>query len=132
MKVWNYKMFKGKVVKIVITGDAKKDLDELNKLVGNEIAKGITKSNNQTLLNSIKQKIDFLKNNPQYGVHISKNKIPNIYLKQYDVNNLWKVNLSGAWRMIYTIKGGEVKIIALILDILDHKNYEKKFNYKKS
>jgi hypothetical protein len=48
------------------------------------------------------------------------------------VNNLWKCNLSGAWRMIYTLKGTEVEIFAIVLDIFSHKKYEKKFNYKKS
>lgn len=124
-------MFKGKPVKVIVTGDAKDELAELNKAVGEEIAKGITKSDHQTLLNSIKQKIDLLKDNPEYGVHIPKDRIPKGYLKDYDVNNLWKVNLSGAWRMIYTIRGSDVEIIALLLDLLPHKEYEKKFNYRR-
>lgn len=124
--------FKGKPVKVKITGDAQEEFDELNKAVGNEIAKGITSSDHQTLLNSIKQKIEFLKDNPQYGIHIPKNKIPKEYIGRYDVNNLWKANLSGAWRMIYTIRGSEVEIVALILDLLDHRNYEKKFKYRKN
>jgi len=125
-------MFKGKPTKVIITGDAREEFDDLNKVVGGEIKKGITSSDHQTLLNSIKQKIELLRNNPEYGVHISKGKIPKNYVKEYDINNLWKVNLSGAWRMIYTIKGSEVEIISLILSIMNHKNYEKKFKYKKS
>lgn len=42
-----------------------------------------------------------------------------------------KVIITGAWRMIYTILGSEVEIISLILDIMNHKKYEKKFGYKK-
>ncbi len=83
------------------------------------------------MLDSIKQKIEFLKANPEYGTHIPKDRIPKEYVKNYDVNNLWKVNVSGAWRMIYTIRGSEVDIIALILDIVDHKDYDKKFKYRK-
>ena len=124
--------FKEKPVKLIITGDAKEEFEKLNKIVGQEITKGITKSNYQTLLNSIKQKIEFLKENPQYGIHIPKNKISKEYIKNYDANNLWKVNLSGAWRMIYTIRGSEIEIIALILDIIDHKEYNKKFGYRKN
>ena len=63
---------------------------------------------------------------------IPKNLIPKDYVVNYGVGNLWKVNLSGAWRMIYTIRGSEVEIISLILDILDHRSYEKKFGYRKS
>lgn len=125
-------MFKGKPVKVMITGNAKEEFKELNAIVGKELADGVTSSDHQTLLNSIKQKIDLLKANPEYGIHIPKNKIPKEYIKEYDVNNLWKSNLSGAWRMIYTIRGSEIDIISLILDIMNHKDYEKKFKYKKS
>jgi mRNA-degrading endonuclease RelE of RelBE toxin-antitoxin system len=124
--------FKGKPVKVLITGDAKEEFEKLNETVGEEISKGVTGSDHQTLFNSIKQKIELLKDNPQYGSHIEKRKIPKEYISKYDVNNLWKANLAGAWRMIYTIRGSEVEIISLILDILDHKAYEKKFGYKKS
>lgn len=125
-------MFKGKIIKVIITGTAREELEQLNKLVGKEIVKGITKSERQTLLKSIKQKIEFLKDNPEYGVHIPKDRIPKEYIKNYEVNNLWKVNLSGAGRMIYTIRGSDVEIIALVLDIMNHRDYEKKFKYKKS
>lgn len=57
-------IFKGKQTKVIITGDAKKEFEELNKLVGEEIAKGVKSSVNQTLLNSIKNKIEILKSNP--------------------------------------------------------------------
>jgi len=125
-------MFKGKPTKVIITGEAKEEFEDLNKAVGMDIAKGITNSDHQTLLNSIKQKIEFLRANPEYGIHIPKDRIPREYLKDYDVNNIWKVNLSGAWRMIYTIRGSNVEIISLILDIMNHRDYEKKFKYKKS
>jgi hypothetical protein len=124
-------MFNKKIIKVVITGKAKDAFNKLNKVVGNEIIKGITTSDDQTLLNSIKQKIELLKLNPEYGVHIPKDRIPKEYIKDYDVNNLWKVNLSSAWRMIYTIKGNAVEIIFLILDVMNHKDYNKKFGYKR-
>ena len=124
-------MFKGKPTKVIITGLAKEEFDDLNKVVGDEIKKGITKSDHQTLLNSIKQKIELLRDNPEYGIHIPKDRTPKDYVRDYDVNNLWKVNLSGAWRMIYTIRGSDVEIISLILDIINHKDYNKKFGYKK-
>lgn len=125
-------MFKGKPVKVIITGEAKEEFDELNKLVGEEISKGITSSDHQTLLNSIKQKIEILKANPEYGTHVEKDRIPKEYIRIYDVNNIWKVDLSSGWRMIYTIRGSEVDIIALILELMNHRDYEKKFGYKKS
>jgi len=123
--------FKGKPVKVIITGDAKEEFERLNHLVAEEKQKGIMQSNNQILLRAVQQKIELLKINPEYGVHIPKNRIPHSYIVLYDVNNLWKINLSGAWRMIYTLRGSEIDIISLILDLLDHSEYNKKFGYRK-
>jgi len=123
-------MFTGKPTKVIITGKAREEFDELNKVVGDEISRGITSSDHQTLLNSIKQKIDLLRDNPEYGIHIPKDRIPKEYVRDYDVSNLWKVNLLGAWRMVYTIRGSDVEIIALVLDIMNHKDYNKKFGYR--
>lgn len=89
-------------------------------------------SNQSYLLRLIKQKIEILKANPEYGFQIPKDRMPGTYVKLYDATNLWKVDLLGAWRMIYTIRGTEVEIVALILDLMDHKDYEKKFGYRKS
>ena len=123
--------FKGKEVKVIITGGAKEALEELNKKVGEERTHAVLHSDHQILLKSIKQKIEFLKVNPEYGIHIPRNRIPREYIIRYEVNNLWKVNLSGAWRMIYTLRGTNVEIISLILEILNHKDYEKRFGYRK-
>ena len=101
-------LFHGKPVDVKVTGDARIAYEELNKIVGEEKTKGITTSPNQVLFNSIKQKIEFIRENPEYGIHIPKNLIPRDYINNYDVNNLWKVNITGAWRIIYTIKGSEV------------------------
>jgi hypothetical protein len=87
---------------------------------------------NKSLMRSIIQKKEFLGSNPQYGVHIEKRKIPKEYFELYDVNNLWKANLSNHYRMVYTLRGNEVEIIVFILDILNHKEYDKKFSYRKN
>ena len=41
--------FKEKPVKLIISGDAKEEFERLNKIVGQEITKGITSSDYQTL-----------------------------------------------------------------------------------
>jgi len=124
-------IFKGKPVKVIISGNAKKEFEDLNREVGVELLRGIRNSDQQILLRSIKQKVELLKENPEAGIHIAKNKIPKEYIWKYDANNIWKINLSGAWRMLYTIDGKEVEIIAVILDIVDHNEYDKKFGYRK-
>jgi len=66
-----------------------------------------------------------IKENPFCGIQVPKRLIP----KKYNTNNVWKYNLPGAWRLIYSILGGEAIILTIILDWMDHKTYEKIFKY---
>ncbi len=56
--------------------------------------------------------------------------IPQYYVNKYGVTNLWRINLSDFWRLIYTIQSNEVEIIDFVLNIVDHKKYDKIFGYK--
>lgn len=123
--------YHGKDVEVVLTGEAKDFFEKLKILVADETSRGRESSFHNMLLNSIKQKIFLLREDPSYGTQIPKNKIPKEYVLAYDVDNLWKINLSGGWRMIYTIRGKEVKVIALVMDIFTHEDYNKKFQYRK-
>lgn len=123
-------MFKGKEVKIALVCDAKKIYCDLKRIVADEVKSGKIGTENQKLLKSIERTIFCLKENPQFGVHISKKKIPSYYLEEFGVRNLWKCNLFGFWRLIYWVDGVDVKIICFVLDVLNHKRYDKKFNYK--
>jgi len=84
------------------------------------------------LVKLIEKGINKLKYNYKYGDHISKEKIPKEYIEKYGVKNLWKLDLSSFWRLIYTVKGSEVEVISVILEVLDHKKYDRKFGYKTS
>jgi len=68
-------------------------------------------------------------NDPFCGIQIPKKLIPEEYIKKFDVHNIWKYNLPGAWRLIYSIKGGEIVIVTIILEWMDHKEYERRFKY---
>ena len=47
-------------------------------------------------------------------------------LSRYDSSNIRVYNLPSAWRMLYSITRSEdIKIIAVILDWVSHKDYEK-------
>ena len=114
-------------VKISFIDNAADEWERLNKIVAEEKAKGIANSENQQLLKSIKQKMELIKMNPQYGDSVSKKLIP----KKFPVDNLWVVGLTGFWRMLYTLKGSQVEILCFILEIFDHKRYDKLFGYRK-
>jgi hypothetical protein len=90
-----------KPVRTILLDQAKEAFTELNRIAGEQQAKGMTTSDEIQLLNSIKQKIDLVKQNLFYGDNIKKQLIP----KHLNVPNLWRVELSQFWRMLYTIRG---------------------------
>lgn len=56
--------------------------------------------------------------------------IPKKYIRKYEIDNLWKYDLPRAWRLLYSVAGeGEVKVIAIILEWMDHKKYERRLGY---
>ncbi len=64
------------------------------------------------------------------GIQIPKNLIPKEYFKRFgNLTNLWKYNLPDAWRLIYTIKNNRITVLSVILEWMDHKEYEKRFHY---
>jgi Txe/YoeB family toxin of Txe-Axe toxin-antitoxin module len=117
-----------RLIRVILLDNADLEYTSLNEIVGKQKEEGKENTSEMQLLRSIDQKRDLIKANPFYGDNIEKKKIPKMH---YDVQNLWRVELTGYWRMLYTIKGDEVQIICFVLDILTHNDYDKKFGYKK-
>ena len=63
------------------------------------------------------------------GIQIPKRLIPKEYLQKYDVHNVWKYNLPNAWRLIYSVEHQEIIVVSIVLEWMDHKEYEHRFNY---
>ena len=74
--------------------------------------------------------LDVLKENMFAGARIEKSKFPRFYVQRYGVNNLYKYNLDRANRLIYTLVGDESGVAVVVLEVLTHKEYEKRFGYK--
>ncbi|MFH1234010.1 MAG: hypothetical protein V1493_00140 [Candidatus Diapherotrites archaeon] len=110
-----------------LTGQALEEYNQLEEAVREEKAKGATSSENMTLLRSINEKIERLKENPLVGEVVKKKDIP----KELDVDNLFKLRLARFWRMLYTITRNEIEIICFILVIESHDEYDKLFKRKK-
>ena len=70
-----------------------------------------------------------LKENPFCGIQIPGRLIPKYYIKKYNIHNLFKYNLPDAWRLLYSIEDNKIFILSLILEWLDHKEYERRFHY---
>lgn len=64
------------------------------------------------------------------GIQIQKRLIPKEYVRKYGpLDNLWKYDLQDGWRLLYTIKRNDIIILSVILEWMDHKNYERRFKY---
>lgn len=63
------------------------------------------------------------------GIQIPKKLIPKEYILKFKVKNVWKYNLPGAWRLLYSLEGKDTVILSIILEWMDHKTYERKFKY---
>ena len=72
--------------------------------------------------------IDDFKKDPCSGIKIPKRIWPKVY-SQYEIINLWKYDLPNGWRLVYTIDTDELRIVNIILEWFDHKDYEKRFGY---
>lgn len=52
-------------------------------------------------------------------------------VNKYNADKIFRVELVGFWRLLYTVIGNEARIIAFILEYMDHEKYNKVFGYKK-
>jgi hypothetical protein len=87
------------------------------------------KEEDESMYKFILRAFEDIENNAFCGVQIPKRLIPKEYIQKYGVRNLWKYNLPDAWRLIYSIKGKNLLVFSIILEWLDHKEYERRFHY---
>jgi Txe/YoeB family toxin of Txe-Axe toxin-antitoxin module len=79
----------------------------------------------------LKRAVKDIEENAFCGIQISKKLVPKEYISKYSVKNIWKYDLPLGWRLIYSVDSEEeVKVLAIVLEWFDHKNYEKKFGYR--
>ncbi len=84
----------------------------------------------EQLIKLIDKGIAKLIENHEAGQKIQKKLWPKYYTQKYGITNLWRLRLDNFWRMIYTIIGEQVRIVAVILEVMNHKDYDKRFGYK--
>ena len=102
-------------------------IDSQTKKAFDELKAG--KYEDARLYENITHAIDRLKTDYAYGIRVPHNLIPHSYAAKYGVDNLRKVNLPDGWRLLYTVQADKVMIVSVILEWMDHKNYEKRFRY---
>jgi mRNA-degrading endonuclease YafQ of YafQ-DinJ toxin-antitoxin module len=104
------------MTEILLSQEFSKEFSNIQKRA--EIGQGEA----QYLLKLIEKGIAKLVENHKAGQKIQKNLWPKYYVQKYGISNLW--------RMIYTVTGEQVRIVAVILEVLGHKEYDKRFGYK--
>ena len=82
------------------------------------------------LLAIINNGLDKLKDNMFAGQKIEKKKFPKYYIQKYQINNLHKLNLDSRTRLTYTLVAEESGAAVIVLEVLSHKKYNKRFGYK--
>lgn len=108
-------------------GQAKSKFEDLTSASSEQEKSGKTKSQEMQLLKSISQRAELLKTRPAAGAKIPHDVLPD----WLNVSNLFKINLSGHYRMLYTLetKPGEIGIFVLF--IVSHPEYDRIFGYRK-
>ena len=81
---------------------------------------------------AIDKALDILKENMFAGELIRKSLIPKYYIKNFGVNNLYRLRLDKKRRLCYTIVADEEGVKVVVLEVFpDHKSYSRRFGYKK-
>jgi len=119
-----------KEVEVRFDEDAYKEYKKLQEFVA-EGKSSKKKPTYEQLLSSINTAIRNLKADPYYGDLIPRKNISKGVIQRYGTDKILRVELVGYWRLLYTLIGEEVKIIAFILEFMDHDKYNKIFGYKK-
>ena len=94
-----------------------------------KVKKAFEELEDSDLKKFLNRAFDDICENPFCGIQIPKKLIPKDYIEKYEIHNVWKYNLPNSWRLIYSIEGGKLVILTIVLDWMDHKEYERRFKY---
>lgn len=88
------------------------------------------KGEDKELVILLNRAFDLLEAECHFGFYIKKKKIPKYYTKKYgELPNLWKYNLTDSWRLVYFITGAGSEPLSVVLEWMNHKEYERRFGY---
>lgn len=97
------------------------------------ISKFTTFSKDHVIRMAVQEVIDNLKKDIRVGAHVKKRQIPKYYITKHNIPILYVVDLPQFWRLTYSIAEFEIKneLSALMLELMDHDQYNKRFGYFK-
>src|SRR3989344_3019387 len=83
----------------------------------------------ERLYKEIEEALKVIKQDVFFGRNVKKKLIPKELIRKYELDNLWIYNLRKDWRLLYTITNNEVEVLAIVLDWMNHKDYERLFGF---
>lgn len=88
------------------------------------------KESDKELYEELENAFENISKNVFYGRNVRKNLIPKELIQKHNLNNLWIYNLREGWRLIYFITSPDkIEVLAVILDWMSHKDYERLFKF---
>jgi len=75
--------------------------------------------------------LDALKENMLTGIAVPKNKIPKVYVQQFGVTNLYKMNLRRNYRLIYSLIARDEGVCPHVIEVMTHDEYMRRFGYER-
>ena len=77
----------------------------------------------------VKRGLDVLRENMGAGEKVEKRKWPRMYVRKYGIRNLFRLDLDRNYRLTYTIIADGLKKVVCVLEVMDHKTYNRRFGY---
>jgi len=119
-----------KLVVVQWDEEAYKEFTELQTAVA-EGKNSRTDPSYEQLLSSINNAIKNLRANAFHGDLVPRKYLTKKIIDKYGTDKIFRLDLVGYWRLLYTVVGDEAQIIAFILEYMNHPTYDKLFGYKK-
>ena len=87
------------------------------------------KDKDERLHKEIEKALTEIQQNVFCGRSVRKKLIPKELIQKYNIENLWIYNLRKDWRLLYSVGRDEIEVIAIILNWMNHKDYERLFRF---
>ena len=89
----------------------------------------LLREKDERLYKEVLSALKTIKDDAFCGRNVKKKLIPKDLIKKYGINNLWIYNLRRDWRLLYAITNNEIEVLSIVLDWMNHKDYEKLFKF---
>jgi len=85
----------------------------------------------RSILNGLKNKFELIKADAECGNKVKRRRYPDSYVREYGITNLYRLELPDFWRMFYSLSNEGDWVVAYVIDIMDHNEYNRVFGRKK-